>query len=135
MPRATSSEIDPVGITSIGARLSSPSRMIEPRPNCRSIWARAVSKALSLSPTLAPGLSMPAMDTPAGIKGLLVGDDATRHRRQNFDADEQTPDRAAASFARPRRYYLSRTVVRSRAGHAHPGEAKVVQAKDQAPNP
>src|SRR6516164_5639989 len=82
MPRATSSEIAPVGITSIGARLSSPRRMTEPRPNCRSIWASAVSRALSLSPTL-PGLSMPAMGAPVGIKGFAVGADATRRHRQN----------------------------------------------------
>ena len=66
MPSAMSSEIAPVGITSTGARASSPSRMIEPLPNCRSIWARAVSRALSLSPAFPPGLSMPAMGTPIG---------------------------------------------------------------------
>src|SRR6516162_10015651 len=83
MPSATSSEIAPVGITSIGTRASSPSRMTEPRPNCRSIWASAVSRALSLSPTLLPGLSMPAIGAPVGIKGFPVGADATRRLRQN----------------------------------------------------
>src|SRR5262245_31156323 len=73
MPSATSSAIDPVGITSMGARASSPSRMIEPRPNCRSIWASAVSRDFSLSPALPPALSLPAMDTPVGIMGFLSG--------------------------------------------------------------
>ena len=83
MPSATSSAIDPVGITSIGARASSPSRMIEPLPNCRSIWASAVSRDFSLSPALPPALSLPAMDTPVGIMGFLSAPDATRRRRQN----------------------------------------------------
>ena len=73
MPSATSSAIAPVGITSIGARASSPSRMIEPLPNCRSIWASAVSRDFSLSPGLPPALSLPAMDTPVGVKGFLSG--------------------------------------------------------------
>jgi len=61
MPSATSSEMDPVGITSTGARVSSPSRMIAPRPNWRSIWASAVSRDFSLSPPLMPALSFGAM--------------------------------------------------------------------------
>jgi hypothetical protein len=61
MPSATSSAMDPVGITSTGARASSPSRMIAPLPNCRSIWASAVSRDFSLSPPLLPALSFGAM--------------------------------------------------------------------------
>src|SRR4051812_46207278 len=49
MPRAMSRAIEPVGITSIGARTSSPSRMTEPLPNWRSMLASAVSRALSRS--------------------------------------------------------------------------------------
>jgi hypothetical protein len=45
--------------------------MIEPLPNCRSIWASAVSRDFSLSPALPPALSLPAMDTPVGVKGFL----------------------------------------------------------------
>src|ERR1022692_1728800 len=72
MPSAASSEMDPVGITSIGARVSSPSRMIAPRPNCRSIWARAASRDFSLSPPplLLAALSFGAMRTPVGIRGF-----------------------------------------------------------------
>ena len=47
MPSATSRAIEPVGITSTGARSSLPSRMTEPLPNCRSIWASADSRAFS----------------------------------------------------------------------------------------
>src|ERR1700692_742229 len=61
MPRATSRAIEPVGITSTGTRVSSPSRMIEPLPNCRSIWRSAASSALPLSPTR------------SGIAVLLLG--------------------------------------------------------------
>ena len=59
----------------------------EPLPNCRSIWASAVSSDFSLSPTLLPALSLPAMGTPVGIKGLLptqtlrATTDKTRARR------------------------------------------------------
>ena len=57
MPSATSRAIDPVGITSTGARSSEPSLMIEPLPNCLSICASAVSSALSRSD--ADGISFP----------------------------------------------------------------------------
>ena len=49
MPSATSSAIEPVGMTSIGARPSSPSRMIEPLPYCFSICASAMPSAFSRS--------------------------------------------------------------------------------------
>src|SRR6266851_5014101 len=91
MPSATSRAIDPVGITSIGARPSSPSRMIEPLPNCRSIWASAVSRDLSLSPALLPALSLPAMWTPVGDQGLFAGPDATRLYRHRFVAMDGRP--------------------------------------------
>ena len=62
MPSATSSAIDPVGITSTGARASSPSRMIAPLPNCCSIWVSAASRDFSLSPFFgAPALSFGAI--------------------------------------------------------------------------
>src|SRR6202035_3603807 len=66
MPRATSSAIEPVGITSTGTRVSSPSRMIEPLPNCRSIWRSAASSALPLSPIRSGIAVLPlgAMGTP-----------------------------------------------------------------------
>src|SRR6187431_30223 len=48
-PSATSSAIEPVGMTSTGARSSLPNRMTEPFPNCLSIWARADSRAFSRS--------------------------------------------------------------------------------------
>src|SRR5690606_4828674 len=49
IPSATSREMDPVGIDSMGGRLSSPRRMMVPLPNWRSICASAVSRALSRS--------------------------------------------------------------------------------------
>src|SRR5690606_9413211 len=40
---------EPVGMKATGARSSLPRRMTEPFPNCRSIWASAVSSAFSRS--------------------------------------------------------------------------------------
>src|SRR5574340_299338 len=48
-PSATSSAIDPVGITEIGCRASSPRRITEPLPKVLSICANASSSALSRS--------------------------------------------------------------------------------------
>ena len=45
MPIAESTESDPVGMNSIGWISRAPIRMIEPLPNCRSIWVRAPSIA------------------------------------------------------------------------------------------
>src|SRR5882672_5730799 len=49
MPSATSRAMEPVGIVSIGALARWPSRMTEPLPKFRSIWARAASSAFSRS--------------------------------------------------------------------------------------
>src|SRR5918995_709787 len=49
MPRAMSRAIEPVGMTFMATSGLSPSRMTEPLPNCLSIWARAMSRALSRS--------------------------------------------------------------------------------------
>ena len=56
MPSATSSAMEPVGMTSIGVAARSPRRITEPLPNCLSICARATSSALSRS--------KPAIETP-----------------------------------------------------------------------
>src|SRR6266545_464284 len=81
MPRATSREMEPVGITSIGTRASSPMRMTEPLPNWRSIWASAVSRAFSRS--------FAAMRCPALVPVLIVAlsseADATGNHRQSAD--------------------------------------------------
>ena len=70
-PSATSSAIEPVGITSTGTRVSSPRRMTEPLPNCRSIWSSAVSRDFSLSPARStPVLLFAAMGTPCRVRGL-----------------------------------------------------------------
>src|ERR1017187_812731 len=145
MPSATSSEIAPVGITSIGARPSSPSRMIEPLPNCRSIWASAVSRDLSLSPALPaalslPALSLPAMWTPVGIKGFLP-DQTLRATTDKLRAQVQHRGQEAADEGRhckpPLRghgplpgTYLRRTTVRPWTRHAEsteefPGDTRV----------
>ena len=49
MPSATSSPMEPVGIASISTAAPSPSFMIEPLPNARSIWPSAASNAFCLS--------------------------------------------------------------------------------------
>src|SRR3954468_7099727 len=48
-PRAMSRAIEPVGMTFMATSGLSPRRMTEPLPNCLSIWARAMSSALSRS--------------------------------------------------------------------------------------
>src|SRR3954451_1996756 len=48
-PRAMSRATEPVGITFIATSGESPRRMTDPLPNCLSIWARAMSRALSRS--------------------------------------------------------------------------------------
>ncbi len=49
-PKAESNEIDPVEITAMGTIASfDPSRMIDPLPNCFSIWDTASSIALPRS--------------------------------------------------------------------------------------
>src|SRR5829696_5879305 len=49
MPSAMSRAMDPVGMTFMATSGLSPRRMTEPLPNCLSIWARAMSRALSRS--------------------------------------------------------------------------------------
>src|SRR3954463_15922206 len=49
MPSAMSRAIEPVGMTFMTTSGLSPRRMTEPLPNCLSIWARAMSRALSRS--------------------------------------------------------------------------------------
>src|SRR4051795_11870566 len=53
MPRATSSAIAPVGMTSIGGRVSSPRRITAPLPCCFSICAITASRDFVLSATAA----------------------------------------------------------------------------------
>ena len=64
-PRAASSEMAPVEMTSTSIAADSPNRMMAPLPNCRSIWASAKPIALSLSSPkglpLALALSLPAI--------------------------------------------------------------------------
>ena len=54
-PRARSSANAPVGMASMAMVVFSPIRMIEPLPNCLSIWPSAISSALSRS-TVDPSL-------------------------------------------------------------------------------
>src|SRR5947207_961444 len=48
-PSAASTPIEPVEILLMAANSFAPRRMMEPFPNCRSIWVRAVSAAFNLS--------------------------------------------------------------------------------------
>ena len=73
MPSATSSAMEPVGMTATGARSSLPRRMTEPLPNWRSIWASAVSRAFSRS--VVDGIevsSFVALDAPSAAHRLSV---------------------------------------------------------------
>ena len=101
MPSATSSAIEPVGITSIGARASSPRRMTEPLPNCFSIWASATSSAFSRS---APAMSVHPLPGPVV---------PSRRVRSVCSSSGQTLDRATDS-PRDARCGLWRTSGRGR---------------------
>src|SRR3712207_3208792 len=74
MPSAMSREIEPVGMTFMATSGLSPRRMTEPLPNCLSIWARAMSRALSRSSV--------AMVATFGSSGEVVGIDARTGVRQ-----------------------------------------------------
>jgi len=69
-------------INSIGARASSPSRMIETPAETAARSASAVSGIL-LSRPCPHALSLPGLDTPVGILGFLSAPDATRRRDKN----------------------------------------------------
>src|SRR5713101_1970779 len=122
MPSAASSEMDPVGITSTGARVSSPSRMIAPLPNCRSIWASAASRDFSLSPPplLLPALSFGAMRTPVGNQGLSAVP-ATADRASEPFVSALAHCRANVVYCRLRRYAQPLTVS---GADASPGPAR-----------
>src|SRR5438067_706626 len=92
MPRATSRAIEPVGITAMGARPSSPRRMTEPLPYCLSICARASSSALSLSGAAGMevhlvGLSPPGLCSVLQLSGptLAAGSDNSRRDARSVD--------------------------------------------------
>ena len=87
MPRATSRAIDPVGITSTGARSSLPSRMTEPFPNCRSIWARADSRAFSRSAGDGMACSLCSRSVACRLSRSVsrAGGDAATRRVVSFD--------------------------------------------------
>src|SRR5579859_1151852 len=118
-PSATSSAIDPVGITSIGSRVSSPRRMTEPLPNCRSIWSRADSRALSLSPARSRvDLVFPAIGgLPAGIGGLRASSASPgvvlRYGPAGLPADRWTRYAPPLTFPYALVRGISRTMVAS----------------------
>src|SRR5215469_5371754 len=59
-PRAASKEMEPVEITAMGTMASLlPSRIIEPLPNCFSIWASARSIAFAFSNLSSANVSLP----------------------------------------------------------------------------
>src|SRR4051794_40808900 len=72
--------MEPVGMTSSGARVSSPRRITEPLPNCFSIWARATLRAWSRSPAMSvhpcPGDVVPSVGAACVGVVFVVGPDA-----------------------------------------------------------
>ncbi|SHV54563.1 Uncharacterised protein [Mycobacteroides abscessus subsp. abscessus] len=67
MPSATSSAMEPVGITEMGWRTSSPSRMTEPLPKLLSICASASSRAFSRSGACAMVFSVSSLCSKIGF--------------------------------------------------------------------
>src|SRR3984885_11070024 len=83
-PRAASKLIEPVEMTEIGTIASlAPRRMMEPLPNCFSIWLRALSTARARSSARAMGVS-PLVDSEhfrTRKDGLKETENANRYRR------------------------------------------------------
>src|ERR1700733_5448647 len=83
-PRAASKLIEPVEMTEIGTIASlAPRRMMEPLPNCFSIWLRALSTARARSSARAMGVS-PLVDSEHSRTrkdGLKETENANRYRR------------------------------------------------------
>ena len=65
----------PVGITSTGARLSSPRRITEPLPNCFSIWASAIPRAFSRSGAVMTHHAF--LSSPAGARHVEWSESCT----------------------------------------------------------
>src|SRR6201987_5489190 len=73
-PRAASKEIAPVGMMEMGTMASfDPSRMIEPFPNCFSIWESARSIALVRSSAMMAPENIGFMKTLVGYTHRLAG--------------------------------------------------------------
>src|SRR5919206_3295830 len=105
MPRAMSRAIEPVGMTLIACAVLSPSRMTEPLPNCLSIWARAMSRALSRSSV--------AMVLTFGRSGEVVGLDARAGVRQFRGAGGSVENGAACGrHSRPNVCSIARSTRR-----------------------
>src|SRR5581483_4705628 len=102
MPSARSSAIDPVGIESTCILATSPSRMIAPLPNWRSIWASAVSRAFSLSVVFSVGCADAATDVHLSL-------DIRTNRVYQTHQDRSTTDRGQRLLEQderlPRRLY------------------------------
>ena len=76
MPNATSSPSEPVDIAGIGSRSVSPSRIIEPLPNCLSICVNAAASALSLLPLssiILISLYLNSQLKPGSVSKAVVG--------------------------------------------------------------
>ena len=114
MPRAMSRAIEPVGMTSIGARTSSPRRITEPLPNWRSIWASAASSALSrfseamsavpfdwrvdeFDAFFTSGNLRSTADRTSGRDRICGGRDPGDITEQVFDAEADTPGTRGAT--------------------------------------
>src|SRR5689334_22141690 len=103
MPRATSRAIEPVGITSMGGRTSSPRRMTAPLPNDFSICPMTESRDFAFWSTVAvlpPDIlaTVPTFHVESGapafdpVASSAVGSDARCRHRQPSRADEQPVD-------------------------------------------
>src|SRR5688572_20883747 len=92
-PRAASREREPVGMAGTSTFSRLPSRMIEPLPNCLSIWARADSIAFALSPLSSAIAGAPYRDADGPPTDWT---DARRGRCRGRSDDDENPAKVRA---------------------------------------
>src|SRR5437588_7956669 len=79
-PSAASNESAPVGMTDIGTMASfDPSRMIEPLPNCFSIWESASSIAFIRSSAMMAPQNVVMYEDPRRVNPRAGGSNAVHH--------------------------------------------------------
>ena len=112
----------PVGMTSSGARVSSPRRITEPLPNCCSMLASAASSAFSRSPP-AMDVVRPSVRLEGEPAVFFIASDTREDLRQSSSPMSRPGENSRARRRRVRRRRLARTGVRAEHRRADtPGE-------------
>ena len=87
-PSAASTASEPVGMTNMTCSGWSPSRMIEPLPNCRSICVSAVSTARHFSVDFTLDMSSPFLPGTRSARGGARPFERRDYRLRNSDDED-----------------------------------------------